>query len=507
MLKSKWNSYFSFEDAPIQTNVEPITADEIQEVTQNEIDVNNDIATLEENTEIVNELIEQNDEITEVVESSPASVTPEVVQEHNTRFLIALGRLGAGTNDLSNIKIGTESSSLPLQQLKVTQEGIIDTIKEFFAKIWNFIKDIFTKIIDWFKNLFGVTKKKEDKIASVDNQIKKAGIDINKAKKEVDELLKDPEVEKIIKDAEKTTKEDTEKLLKEKLSKPGKTGKLTWKDDSKTEDSKTEDSKTEDSNVIKKAEAVTSFASYLVSNPLANNTINLLLAIFGKKIDLKAIIEYGFSICKMYELMGNLDNDLANVLNDKAFNGRENHIGHYVEKLMDNTLYKNLDKVFKIPVDSSGVVYVSNFNLDTREPTIEIMRMSKSKDVEHSTMNIKDKLKQIDSMYNIMVTTDPTFIQDVIKMAKNNQFSNTIKRLSEAAERGRKFDEKKWIDSALKNADANKADEQKINAIKKRGREITAIYKLVINHSKFVTSVINTILNCEQYALKMVIEL
>lgn len=133
MLKSKWNSYFSFEDAPIQTNVEPITADEIQEVTQNEIDVNNDIATLEENTEIVNELIEQNDEITEVVESSPASVTPEVVQEHNTRFLIALGRLGAGTNDLSNIKIGTESSSLPLQQLKVTQEGIIDTIKEFFC--------------------------------------------------------------------------------------------------------------------------------------------------------------------------------------------------------------------------------------------------------------------------------------------------------------------------------------------------------------------------------------
>ena len=35
MVKSKWNSYFSFEDAPIQTNVEPITADEIQEVTQN----------------------------------------------------------------------------------------------------------------------------------------------------------------------------------------------------------------------------------------------------------------------------------------------------------------------------------------------------------------------------------------------------------------------------------------------------------------------------------------
>lgn len=167
MLKSKWNSYFSFEDAAIHTNVEPISTDEIRDIAQTEVDINNDIATLEENTEIVNELIEQNDEIQEVVESSPASVTPEVVQEHNTRFLITLGRLGAGDNDISNIKIGTESSSLPLQQLKVTQEGIIDTIKEFFKKAWEWIKKIAKKIVDWFKNLFGFTKKKEQAIAEV----------------------------------------------------------------------------------------------------------------------------------------------------------------------------------------------------------------------------------------------------------------------------------------------------------------------------------------------------
>ena len=167
MLKSKWNSYFSFEDAAIPAKTDPISTDEIRDIAQTEVDINNDIATLEENTEIVDKLIEQNDEITEVVESSPASVTPEVVQEHNTRFLIALGRLGAGTNDLSNIKIGTESSSLPLQQLKVTQEGIIDTIKEFFKKVWEWIKKVAKKIVDWFKNLFGFTKKKEQAIAEV----------------------------------------------------------------------------------------------------------------------------------------------------------------------------------------------------------------------------------------------------------------------------------------------------------------------------------------------------
>ena len=135
MLKSKWNSYFSYEDAAIHTNVEPISTDEIRDIAQTEVDINNDIATLEENTEIVNELIEQNDEIQEVVESSPASVTPEVVQEHNTRFLITLGRLGAGDNDISNIKIGTESSSLPLQQLKVTQVCVECTCEFIFSSI------------------------------------------------------------------------------------------------------------------------------------------------------------------------------------------------------------------------------------------------------------------------------------------------------------------------------------------------------------------------------------
>lgn len=50
MLKSKWNSYFSYEDAAIHTNVEPISTDEIRDIAQTEVDINNDIATLEENT-------------------------------------------------------------------------------------------------------------------------------------------------------------------------------------------------------------------------------------------------------------------------------------------------------------------------------------------------------------------------------------------------------------------------------------------------------------------------
>ena len=485
MLKSKWNSYFSFEDASIQTNVEPISADEIQEVTQNEIDVNNEMTALEENTQIMDELIEQNDEITEVVESSPASVTPEVVQEHNTRFLIALGRLGAGTNDLSNIKIGTESSSLPLQQLKVTQEGIIDTIKEFFAKIWNFIKDIFTKIINWFKNLFGVTKKKEDKIASVDEQIKKAGININKAKKEVDELVKDPEVKKIIEDAEKTAKEDTKKLLKEKLSKPGRTDKLKWKDDSKTEDS----------NVVKKAEAFASFAAYLASTPLANNTINFLLAIFGQKINLNAVVDFGAQTAAMYEELAR--NDAYGILKARIL----------IDKLVDNAFVKNIKKL-GVNLDTGEKIL--NINLDTREPSIECFKFHDDMDIMTRTIDLEDKLKQTDVMYGIMVVTDVTFIQNVIKAAKQNQFSEALKTLTAAAEKANNFYDKRWVNQMVERIDKNASDEERIEIQKElqiNAKMFTHLFKALANYSKFVTNTINVILNCEQHTLKMVIEL
>lgn len=130
---------------PVPSTTELINEGEGErEVLSNEIE--EDIATAEESALLVENLAEQADENQEVLDNPAVEVTEQMVQEANTAFLLTLGRLGSGTDYLKTISIGQESYRDPRTNLQVTQEGIVDSIKNFFKKIWEWIKGIFARI-------------------------------------------------------------------------------------------------------------------------------------------------------------------------------------------------------------------------------------------------------------------------------------------------------------------------------------------------------------------------
>lgn len=152
---------------PVPSTTELINENEGErEVLSNEIE--EDIATAEESALLVENLTEQADENQEVLDNPAAEVTEQMVQEANTAFLLTLGRLGSGTDYLKTISIGQESYRDPRTNLQVTQEGIVDSIKNFFKKIWEWIKGIFAKIA----KLFGFKKKQTE---SAENAIAESG--------------------------------------------------------------------------------------------------------------------------------------------------------------------------------------------------------------------------------------------------------------------------------------------------------------------------------------------
>lgn len=152
---------------PVPSTTELINEGEGErEVLSNEIE--EDIATAEESSLLVENLAEQADENQEVLDNPAVEVTEQMVQEANTAFLLTLGRLGSGTDYLKTISIGQESYRDPRTNLQVTQEGIVDSIKNFFKKIWEWIKGIFAKIA----KLFGFKKKQTE---SAENAIAESG--------------------------------------------------------------------------------------------------------------------------------------------------------------------------------------------------------------------------------------------------------------------------------------------------------------------------------------------
>ena len=153
-LLSKRNSFFSYEDAEVAAPTEPAEIEsEVREQTELENEVQNEVATIEEENEVVDSLAEQATDNATLIEQAPEEVTEEVAQEAARHALLKYGRLGLGTDSLHYIKIGNEASNTPLQNLQATQEGIIDTIKQFFIRIWEWIKKMAGKIKDFFVNL------------------------------------------------------------------------------------------------------------------------------------------------------------------------------------------------------------------------------------------------------------------------------------------------------------------------------------------------------------------
>ena len=149
-LLSKRNSFFSYEESDVEVSSEPLPESEVADQVNLENEIDSEVATVEEEAEVVDSLAEQAVDNATLIEQAPEEVTEEIVTESNKHYLLALGRLGMGTDNLRYIKVGTESKLTPLENLKINQEGIWQTIKDFFVRVWNFIKNIAGKIKNFF---------------------------------------------------------------------------------------------------------------------------------------------------------------------------------------------------------------------------------------------------------------------------------------------------------------------------------------------------------------------
>ena len=160
-LMSKRNSFFSYEDDSITSSevLEETADQETREESAIENEIESEAATIEEEGEVIEALAEQADDNEELIENSPEQITEEIAQESSKQYLLALGRLGMGYNDLRYVKVGLESSLSPVQNLMINQEGVIETIKNFFKRIWDWIKNIGKKIKEFFARLFNSQKR------------------------------------------------------------------------------------------------------------------------------------------------------------------------------------------------------------------------------------------------------------------------------------------------------------------------------------------------------------
>lgn len=185
-LLSKRNSFFSYENDDITSSIPSEDVEsEVREEVELENQIDNEVATVEEEGEVIESLAEQAVDNAELIENHPEEVTEEIVQESNKQYLLALGRLGMGSADLHYVRLGFESSNTPLQNLRINQESVMDNIKKFFAKIWEWIKSFGKKIKEFFVGIGKSFTRLGQKLKT------------NKTSKEVDEALKNMNDESI----------------------------------------------------------------------------------------------------------------------------------------------------------------------------------------------------------------------------------------------------------------------------------------------------------------------
>ena len=223
-LLSKRNSFFSYEDdcSNCENSVDEEVIASDSNIAQQENEINNDLASVEEHLDTVTELVQQKDNNQELLDNTPEAITPEVVTESNKLLIYHLGKLGYGYNKVKDIKIGTESIRMPIQNMQITQEGLGATIREFFKKIWEWIKGVFKKVVNFFKELFGITEKKEKKLVEItitprsesissksyEQAQKEMAKETAKVLKDVDEVLDKHKAQKAIDELNKTIQDN-----------------------------------------------------------------------------------------------------------------------------------------------------------------------------------------------------------------------------------------------------------------------------------------------------------
>lgn len=140
---------------PVEIDVtEAIQAEEdALEVQETEAAIEEEQGEIEVQSEVVEELQEQDAAIEEKLET-PAEVTPEDVAVAQEAFAFTLGRL-AGNSEVyksyKSMKVSYEDAKTdPVSALKLHQEGV----KEMASKVWDSIKVMFQKVVAFFKKMW-----------------------------------------------------------------------------------------------------------------------------------------------------------------------------------------------------------------------------------------------------------------------------------------------------------------------------------------------------------------
>ena len=177
VLKSKNMFSITREDedvvgsVPVEQQVSNIEGSEVLDNTElvtAENEVNQDLEKLDAVVDTGQEIVDLKEKNEEKLQTSPQEITQAdvIATEKDMSYLI--GKLhGLGMNLQPNkfVNVGLEAANAaPIQAFEIQQEGIGQTIKDFFVKIWEWIKKVFTNIKNFFKKLFGNSEKKEEKI-------------------------------------------------------------------------------------------------------------------------------------------------------------------------------------------------------------------------------------------------------------------------------------------------------------------------------------------------------
>ena len=171
---SIWNLSREDEDVLDNVNATEVTViDDLEQATNDQdlvasaSQIETDIVTMEESDEVIEELQEQVNDNTQMIEEGPENITEEIVAVAQEKYFIAAARLGYPTEELMKNRISLEAARVsPVQALTISTEGVKETIKRMIEAI----KNMFSKIVESIKKLLakavmffsGVTNKAKE---------------------------------------------------------------------------------------------------------------------------------------------------------------------------------------------------------------------------------------------------------------------------------------------------------------------------------------------------------
>ena len=137
------------------------------EFKESEIELEKDIVTVENNIVAYNRLIEQKEKNDELLENDDnGGIVDDDIAISQETFLLTLATLGVNRKDISALRISHESHLDNYTKLAISNEGIVDSLKQIlkgiinlFVSIGKKLKEYITRFLNWLFNKKAVLQK------------------------------------------------------------------------------------------------------------------------------------------------------------------------------------------------------------------------------------------------------------------------------------------------------------------------------------------------------------